>query len=326
MEPEALALLDETISALTASSDGEVLTEALDRFGWLELLANDPETAVRTLFAAQGRAVAWSSALHDVLGMRLSELGVGAHPKTTAVVVPRPRDEAPGRSAPSGVTVDGLLIGARATTEWLVATSVDSDGRHSVLRLPNHAAVIERRYGLDPAAGVQRVSADATDAESVLEGAAASVWWAESVSIARRALSHQLCGVLGCMIELARAHAIERQQFGRAIGSFQAVRHKLAEAHVAVVGAAETADFAWASDDPLAAATAKLVAGRAATFVTAHTQQVLAGVGFTAEHPFHRAMKRAVSIDRLLGSASELASVVGRELADRGCAPRLAEL
>ena len=49
-------------------------------------------------------------------------------------------------------------------------------------------------------------------------------------------------------------------------------------------------------------------------------------MGFTAEHPYHRAMKRTLVIDRTLGNADELAPLVGRELMERGEAPRLVDL
>jgi alkylation response protein AidB-like acyl-CoA dehydrogenase len=159
------------------------------------------------------------------------------------------------------------------------------------------------------------------------DGDRARSWWTASVAAGRRALSSQLCAVLTTMLESARAHAVERRQFGRPIGSFQAVRHKLAEAHAALSGARATADMAWESDDePLASMTAKVAASRACATVAFHAQQALAGVGFTAEHPHHRALKRALLIDRILGEATDLSPLVGRELVTRGCAPRLVEL
>ena len=116
-------------------------------------------------------------------------------------------------------------------------------------------------------------------------------------------------------------------QFGRLVGTFQAVRHKLVEAHVATRAAECATATAWESDDlPLAAATAKVVTGKAVGVTAAHTQQLLAGVGFTAEHPFHRFMKRTIVLERMLGSGSELASEVGRLLVERGEAPRLVQL
>ena len=76
----------------------------------------------------------------------------------------------------------------------------------------------------------------------------------------------------------------------------------------------------------LAATAAKVVAGRSQRAVSAHCQQVLAGIGFTAEHPFHRLFFRSTVLDRLFGSAVELAPVLGRGLIESPEPLRLAAL
>ncbi|OBH05956.1 hypothetical protein A5695_06935 [Mycobacterium sp. E1747] len=57
-----------------------------------------------------------------------------------------------------------------------------------------------------------------------------------------------------------------------------------------------------------------------------HCQQVLGGIGFTAEHALHHHVKRSLTLNGLLGSTRELTREAGKALADRGFAPRLAEL
>jgi alkylation response protein AidB-like acyl-CoA dehydrogenase len=186
---------------------------------------------------------------------------------------------------------------------------------------------VSPQQGLAPSLAAAAVTGTVTGGTPVLDGAAAEAWWRDAEATCRMALAHYIGGALHTMFELARDHASERAQFGRRIGTFQAVRHKLAEAFVAVEAATAAADAAWEADDrPLAAATAKIVASRAAATVVAHAQQVLAGIGFTADHPFHHHMKGVVVLDRLLGDADELAPVVGRRLVERGSAPRLVEL
>jgi alkylation response protein AidB-like acyl-CoA dehydrogenase len=141
------------------------------------------------------------------------------------------------------------------------------------------------------------------------------------------ALCHQIVAALFVMVELAQAHVSERAQFGRLVGTFQAVRHKLVEAYVAATAAGCSAEAAWEADDlPLAAATAKVVAGQAVAVAAAHTQQLLAGIGFTSDYPYHHFMKRAVVLERVLGSGTELAPNLGHLLMERGEAPRLVEL
>jgi alkylation response protein AidB-like acyl-CoA dehydrogenase len=72
--------------------------------------------------------------------------------------------------------------------------------------------------------------------------------------------------------------------------------------------------------------TAKVVGGKAVSVAMANTQQLLAGIGFTAEHPYHRYMKRVTALERVLGSGSDLAPLLGGELIAAASAPRLFEL
>lgn len=135
-----------------------------------------------------------------------------------------------------------------------------------------------------------------------------------SDAAARRALAHELVGASRAMLELARTHALEREQFGRPIAAFQAVRHRLAEALVAIEGAQAALEAAWLDESERSAASAKAVAGRAAKVVSKHCQQVLAGIGFTAEHAFHRYFQRVLELDRQLGSATVLTRELGEQI------------
>ena len=139
----------------------------------------------------------------------------------------------------------------------------------------------------------------------------------------RVALGWWLLGTGRAMLDLARAHALERLQFGRPIASFQAVRHRLAETVVALDGAEAT--LAAAHDD-LGSLLAKAAAGQAALTAARHCQQVLGGMGFTAEHGLHRHVRRALVLDGLLGSARELTREAGALLLETRSAPRLINL
>ena len=144
----------------------------------------------------------------------------------------------------------------------------------------------------------------------------------------RRALGWWLVGTSRAMLSLARQHALDRVQFGRHISSFQAIRHRLAETLVAIEGAEATLDAAAAQPDAdgLASLLAKAAAGQAALTTARHCQQVLGGIGFTAEHELHHHIKRSLILDGLLGSARELTREAGAALRANGSAPRLAEL
>jgi hypothetical protein len=119
-----------------------------------------------------------------------------------------------------------------------------------------------------------------------------------------------LVGVAAGAVELATQYAKEREQFGRPIGAFQAVKHLLAEmytktdvARSAVYAAACALDGA-ANDDPLrAASVAKLMSGEAALFCGKTGIQVHGGMGFTWEVHAQRFWKRAVALDATFGTA-----------------------
>lgn len=120
-------------------------------------------------------------------------------------------------------------------------------------------------------------------------------------------LAAELVGVARTMLDVAVSYARDRRQFGRPIGSFQAVRQRCADMLVGVEQARSVAEHAaWThdhgGDDPaLAASLAQVVATGAARTVTGDAIQVLGGVGFTWEHRAHLYYKRAVSAGALWG-------------------------
>ena len=132
--------------------------------------------------------------------------------------------------------------------------------------------------------------------------------------VGRLAVSHELIGAARTMLDQAREHALEREQFGQPIAQFQAVRHRLAEALVAIEAAEAMLEAAWDDGGADAAAMAKAVAGRSAKTAARHCQQVLAGIGFTTEHRFHLYLKRVLVLDQTLGSSSRLIRDLGEQL------------
>lgn len=143
---------------------------------------------------------------------------------------------------------------------------------------------------------------------------------------ARVAVSWWLIGSARAMLNLARTHALDRVQFGKPIAAFQAVRHRLAETLVAIEGAEATLTLPGVDNPDLTALLAKAAAGKAALTAARHCQQVLAGIGFTAEHDLHHHVKRVMVLDGLLGNSRELTRKAGAGLRARGSAPRLAQL
>ena len=112
--------------------------------------------------------------------------------------------------------------------------------------------------------------------------------------------------------ELAIAYVSQREQFGRKIGSYQAISHSVVDGYVAVElgrSLAYWAAWAVASGDgqaQLAAAAAKSHATEAAVLACEKSIQAHGGIGFTWEHPLHRYYKRAQWLESALGYGREL--------------------
>jgi alkylation response protein AidB-like acyl-CoA dehydrogenase len=164
------------------------------------------------------------------------------------------------------------------------------------------------------------------DAVVLATGTEADAQWSTALALGRRLLAEEMIGVVAAQLDLTLEHARSRTQFGRQIGSFQAVKHKLAETHVALAVARLAADDAWIDTGPIAALMAKLHAGAAVQVANRHCQQLLGGIGFTWEHPFHRYYRRGRILDALLGSSQQLTTAIGRQISERRTLPSTAQL
>jgi alkylation response protein AidB-like acyl-CoA dehydrogenase len=128
------------------------------------------------------------------------------------------------------------------------------------------------------------------------------------------------------ILDLALEHVKQRQQFGVAIGTFQAVQHKAVDMHVATERARALSYFAAltiAADDPrrrLAAAMAKASAGEAQAVVFRHGLQLFGAMGFTWENDLQFALKRAKAGELLLGGAAEHRAIIAAEYRSSGAA------
>jgi hypothetical protein len=304
MDEAERALFADTIRQLTVQQSGDELDAALDSLGWSEALAVDGPIAVTALFEAVGEANATSSALDKVLCSTLSP------PESNTVAVALPpirRCDAPARVDGSQLTIKGLGTRALRRHDTVVVVASEQSG-HTSFVVPTSALKLESARGLDPE--LELVEVTGTLKRGALAGGAV-VDWSAAVAAGQLALGHELVGAARTMLELARVHALERMQFGRPIASFQAVRHRLAESLVAIEAASALLAAAWDEQDPTVTAMAKAVAGRSARTVARHSQQVLAGIGFTTEHTFHHYLRRVVVLDQLLGANSDLTRRLG---------------
>jgi alkylation response protein AidB-like acyl-CoA dehydrogenase len=142
-------------------------------------------------------------------------------------------------------------------------------------------------------------------------GAAAEQAITTALRVGGALLAAEQVGGAQRMLDRTVAYAGTRLQFGRPIGSFQAVKHRCADMLVLVEHARSTAyHAAWAlqdgTDDPdLAVAVAQATCSEAYQRVAQESVQLHGGIGFTWEHAAHLYLKRAVTDAALLGSAAE---------------------
>jgi hypothetical protein len=127
-------------------------------------------------------------------------------------------------------------------------------------------------------------------------------------------------GIGSRAVEMAIAYISEREQFGKKIGTYQAVSHPVVGAYVAVELARSLAYWAAlcvATGDPqtdVACAAAKAHATEAAVQACETSIQVHGGIGFTFEHPLHRYYKRALALESALGYGRELRAEIAKFL------------
>lgn len=135
-------------------------------------------------------------------------------------------------------------------------------------------------------------------------------------------LAAQATGCAARALNLAVAHAKQRHQFGQPIGQFQAVKHTLANMLIDVENArSATYNAAWAIDSGRkdrwqAVRMAKSVATENAVRVVDHAIQVHGGIGFTWEYDLHLLLRRAKTMQAVLGSPDEHFDRLGHDLFD----------
>ncbi|MCW2829407.1 MAG: putative Acyl-CoA dehydrogenase, short-chain specific [Aeromicrobium sp.] len=292
------------------------IVDSVAELGWDEIVEADPAAASTLLFTAQGAALASTPLLDDVILAELSPALPDAG-GVRAVLFPVLPGSATG-------TTSGVVLG-------------DLDGVSEVV-VPVSSAEGTDLYLVDPSV-LTTAPAQAYDrdtcwltAELALPPSPAATnvgaAWEMAVAAGRLALAAEINGVCQAALDLAVAHTSAREQYGRPLASFQAVRHALAEAHAATEASRVTLNAVWASDDDRAwgAKVAKLRAGDTQAVVMRRTVQVLGAMGLTLESDMHRHVTRAAALDHLLGGHAELAEDIGKALLAGAAAPPIAAI
>lgn len=186
-----------------------------------------------------------------------------------------------------GHTADVVLLAARADAGMsLFAVSSDADG-----------LTREPLAGLDRTRKIARLSFHATPARLIGDAGGAEPGLSKTSDTALVLLAAEQVGGAARCLDTAVTYAKERIQFGRAIGSFQAVKHRCADMLVLVEGArsavAHATDVTDSNDFAISAAVAKLTASEAFLHVALDNMKIHGGLGFTWEHDAHLYVRRA---------------------------------
>ena len=215
---------------------------------------------------------------------------------------------------PDAHTARTLLVVARAEDGGLALVAVPADAAGISLR---------RLSTMDPAQRMFEVSLEGVvvDEQAVLAtGDEARRVLTQGLDAAAVMVCAELCGVIDRCLEMAVGYAKERHQFGRPIGSYQAVAHRCADMLVLAESSRSlTYHAAWAvdSDAPeraLAVSMAKAYCSDAARDAAGMSIQVHGGIGFTWEHDAHLYFKRAKWGEVVLGDARQHRERVARLL------------
>jgi hypothetical protein len=301
-------------------------TDELGALGWADVIADDPGLAWTTLFELKGELLSPVPALDSLLVDTLDEL-TGVRAGVVAWPVGSP--EVPGTSIlDDGTLVVDAIVSRPVEADETVVVAVAGAAAHPRVDLVSFTAPADlhaaRIGGLDPDLGLMartgRIDASAVSHTGTSSTRAET--WTQLVAVARWALGAELVGVARRMVTTASEYAGARIQYGRPIGTFQAVQHRLAEAHAGATGAggvvAEAARMAGAASS-WTAMVAKALAGEACERAGVEAQQVFGAIGFTWEHDLHRALRRGYALDSLFGDWRTLTRAVGSQLlADHG--------
>jgi alkylation response protein AidB-like acyl-CoA dehydrogenase len=215
----------------------------------------------------------------------------------------------------------GVFDGASAEEIAVVARGTEGLG---VFLVPGSALKAEPRTLLDPTLALADLVLEgvAVPAERVLIAPGPDVERAvaRALELATVALALSTVGACRRIFEWTLDYAKVRRQYERPIGSFQALKHRLADLYLAIERATALGYFAaltLAEDDPRraeAAALAKAEAGDCQRLVVQEGLQLHGGIGFTWESDLHLWLKRAKVSDALLGGATEQRARLARRL------------
>jgi alkylation response protein AidB-like acyl-CoA dehydrogenase len=296
-----LLVPEERGGAGASAREAAVVLEELGRAAAPVPFLTSSVVAATVLLAAEPGGAA------DALLARLAEGEL-----TAALVVPL--STSPGAEVPAAAVDDAgrLTGGARSVAgaleaDVLLVPATGPEGT-SVHAVPVGDATVAPVTSLDMTRQLADVALAGAAGERVLAAPAGAAAVRRGLEVGAALLASEQVGVAQHCLATTVAYLKERRQFGRVVGSFQALKHRLADLYVATESAAAAARYAAvtaAAGDPdasVAAAVAAAFCGDVAVRAAEEAVQLHGGIGMTWEHPAHLYLKRAKADQLALGT------------------------
>lgn len=236
---------------------------------------------------------------------------LAAGTRTAALVVPFTAASAVGVCA-SELTGAGLIGHTRSVAGALDADvlliPVIAEGGLEVHAVAARDVQVEPVVSLDMSRPLADVTLDGVRGDVVVGAAGGAAAIDRALALGAAMLASESAGIAAWCLQETVAYLQQRRQFGRAIGSFQAIKHRVADLYVDVESAsaaAKNAAGAWAIADPdcaISTAVAASFCSDVAVHVAEEAVQLHGGIGMTWEHPAHLYLKRAKANQIGLGS------------------------
>jgi len=245
-----------------------------------------------------------TAALAVPFAIRPGAPGAAARPGAVRVEAPRPGD--PGGQARLTGAVRGVADALPASVLLVPADGVPA-GLYAVDSTAPGVS-LSPVASLDQTRQVADLALDGVPARPLASGPAAADAVASALTAGAAMLAAEQLGLADRCLELTVGYLKERYQFARPAGSFQALKHRLADLWVAISQARAAARYAAACladddpDTPVAVALAKAACGDTATLAAQECVQLHGGIGFTWEHPAHLYLKRAKATSAAFGT------------------------
>ena len=308
-----------TRSALEAAADPRSAWKQMAELGWLGLhlpeeLGGSGFGLAELAIVAEGLGAAPAPGPFLPTVTAAAVIDAAGSPELRAALLPSLADGSVSASLASPAAGAGVSFDSPDRLTGRVTAALGAAGAqlHLVPAGPDLAIVAADAPGvtvttastLDPSLGVAGLDFDQAPVQGLVRGGAAA-----ATRVLRVLAAAEAAGGARACLEMALAYAKVREQFGRPIGSFQAVKHHLANmliaAELATAAAWDAARLTAGPEADLAAAIAAAVALDAYQFAARKNIQILGGIGFTWEHDAHLYLRRAATLAELAGPVKD---------------------